>query len=84
MVSRCDVSQSSDRKAALWTLTCDMATLVGIDFTIWIASAHSPARESAATRAMTLAGVDVIDGKPVQWKIREQLKGGEGSQKGIL
>ncbi len=60
-----DVGQSSDRKAALWTLTCMIwafTPFVGIDFTM-DKRQRIMTCESAATHAMTLAGVDAGSGR---------------------
>ena len=79
----CDVGQSSDRKSGVMdTDLYDMATLVGVDFTM-DKRQRIMTRESAATHAMTLAGVDVIDGKPVRWKV-ENSWGDENGQKGYF
>ena len=79
----CDVGQSSDRKSGVMdTDLYDMATLVGVEFTM-DKRQRIMTRESAATHAMTLAGVDVIDGRPVRWKV-ENSWGDENGQKGYF
>lgn len=77
----CDVGQDSDRKAGVMaTDLYDMATLVSVDFTM-DKGRRVVSHESMATHAMTLVGVDVIDGKSVRWKV-ENSWGDENGEKG--
>lgn len=79
----CDVDQSSDRKNGVMdTDLYDMSTLVGVDFTL-TKGQRIASQESSATHAMTLVGVDVIDGKPARWKV-ENSWGSDNGQKGYF
>lgn len=79
----CDVNQSSSRKRGIMSLdTYNMAMLFDIDFTMSKAQ-RLETGESFLTHAMLLTGADLIDGKPVKWKV-ENTWGDKAGDRGYF
>lgn len=65
----CDVMQCSDiQKGIMDTELYDLAAMFGVDFTMDKGQRFA-AHESLPTHAMVIGGVDLVDDKPIRWKV---------------
>lgn len=64
----CDVGTDTNRKGFMAPETYDFNGTFGVDFTLDKAG-RLMSRDSSVTHAMTITGVDIVNGKPAQWKV---------------
>jgi len=77
----CDVGKDQDRKNGLMAMNIyDYDTIYNIDMTMTKAE-RSLFRESSPNHAMVFVGVDVVDKKPVKWRV-ENSWGSDGGKNG--
>jgi bleomycin hydrolase len=76
----CDVVTDTNRKGFMSLDTYDFNGTFGVDFEMDKAQ-RLMSRDSSVNHAMTITGVDLIDGKPAQWKV-ENSWGDERGFKG--
>ena len=76
-----DVLQHCDREAGVMDFNLfDLESLFGVKFTMDKAERFAT-HESLPTHAMTIAGVDIKDGKPTKWKIENSWGTENGGKK---
>lgn len=79
----CDVTQGLNRKlGALDTELYDYGALLGTEFT-WDRAGRMKYLHQRPTHCMVLVGVDLVDDRPVKWKI-ENSWGDESGHKGVF
>ncbi|MDN5995851.1 aminopeptidase C [Acidipropionibacterium jensenii] len=79
----CDVKQQFDRTGGIWDANLhDYNGLYGIDMSMTKAD-RMRGRETGPTHAMTLVGVDLVDGEPRRWRV-ENSWGDEVGKKGFF
>ncbi|MFT0846927.1 C1 family peptidase [Actinomycetaceae bacterium L2_0104] len=79
----CDVVKQFDKELGIWDAQLhDYAALYGIDLEMSKAD-RMRLRESVPTHAMTLVGVDLIEGEPRRWRV-ENSWGAEVGRKGFF
>lgn len=76
----CDVDKDSNKKGYMSTDTHDIGGTFGVDFTFSKAD-RLLMRDASVSHAVTITGVDLKEGVPVQWKI-ENSWGTDVGQKG--
>ena len=64
----CDIMSDSTKKGYMTTDIYDFKSTFEVDFVLSKAE-RLLTRDSGVTHAMTLTGVDIIEGKTVQWKV---------------
>ena len=79
----CDVKKQFDKDLGIWDAKLhDYEALYGIDMEMSKAE-RLRLRESGGTHAMTVVGVDLVDGVPVRWRV-ENSWGDEVGRKGFF
>lgn len=79
----CDVARQFDKETGVWDAHLhDYDSLYGVDLTMTKAE-RMRMREIAPTHAMTLVGVDLVDGRPRRWRV-ENSWGDEVGRKGFF
>ena len=79
----CDVKKQFDKDLGVWDAKLhDYEALYGIDMEMSKAE-RLRLRESGGTHAMTVVGVDLVDGVPVRWRV-ENSWGDEVGRKGFF
>ena len=79
----CDVKKQFDKDLGIWDAKLhDYEALYGIDMEMSKAE-RLRLRESGGTHAMTVVGVDLVDGVPVRWRV-ENSWGDEVGRKGCF
>lgn len=79
----CDVKKQFDRKLGVWDVKLhDYDSLYGVDLGISKAD-RMRLHHSGPTHAMTFVGVDLVDGRPVRWRV-ENSWGDEVGTKGFF
>ncbi|MFT3942272.1 MAG: C1 family peptidase [Ancrocorticia sp.] len=79
----CDVKKQFDKDQGIWDATLhDYGVLYGVDLDISKAD-RMRLRETAPTHAMTLVGVDLVDGQPRRWRV-ENSWGDKVGRKGFF
>jgi len=79
----CDVAQQFDRQGGIWDAELhDYNSLYGADLSMTKAE-RMRGRETGPTHAMTLVGVDLVEGAPRRWRV-ENSWGDEVGKKGFF
>lgn len=79
----CDVKRQFDKDAGIWDARLhDYDALYGVDLSMTKAE-RMRMREISPTHAMTLVGVDLVDGAPRRWRV-ENSWGDEVGRKGFF
>ena len=79
----CDVKKQFDKDLGVWDANLhDYEALYGVDMEMSKAE-RLRLRESGGTHAMTVVGVDLVDGVPVRWRV-ENSWGDEVGRKGFF
>ncbi|MDB5161898.1 MAG: aminopeptidase [Candidatus Saccharibacteria bacterium] len=76
----CDILTDVNKKGFMSLDTYDFNGTIGVDFSLDKAE-RLESRDSSVNHAVTITGVDVVDDKPVQWKV-ENSWGDERGTKG--
>ncbi len=76
----CDIFTDVNKKGFMSLDTYDFNGTIGVDFSLNKAE-RLESRDSSVNHAVTITGVDVVDGKPAQWKV-ENSWGDERGAKG--
>lgn len=64
----CDILKDTNKKGFMALDVYDFTGLFGVDLSLTKAG-RLASRDSSVTHAMVITGVDIVDGRPMQWKV---------------